>query len=102
MYAPTFRDNKHDVVKGFRANKGFDFRAMRNRFKDYVVLYRSHYFITEKLNLKEYKDFVIDVSAVDDIGELYLVADVLITDYSSVRFHKEVTDDDGYIYQKSH
>lgn len=86
MYAPTFRDNKHDVLKGFRANKGFDFKVMKDRFNDCVVLYRSHYFITEKLNLKEYKDFVIDVSAVDDIGELYLVADVLITDYSSVFF----------------
>ncbi|WP_078765663.1 CDP-glycerol glycerophosphotransferase family protein [Eubacterium uniforme] len=86
MYAPTFRDNKHDVVKGFRANTGFDFNVMKNHFKDYIVLYRSHYFITEKLNLNEYKGFVIDVSDVDDISDLYLISDILITDYSSVFF----------------
>ena len=86
LYAPTFRDNKHDVAKGFKPNAGFDFANMKKIFPDFVVLYRSHYFIKEKLDFNQVSDYVVDVSKVDDIRELYLISDILITDYSSVFF----------------
>ena len=54
--------------------------------KDYVVLFRSHYFITNSLNLEKYKNFIYDVSNYNEINELYIISDMLITDYSSVFF----------------
>src|SRR5699024_4662344 len=45
-----------------------------------------HYLVAENLNLKGYEGYVYDFSNYEDINELYLMADVLITDYSSVFF----------------
>ena len=50
------------------------------------MLFRAHYFVVDHFDLTPYKDFVIDVSCYDDINELYIVSDMLMTDYSSVFF----------------
>ncbi len=42
--------------------------------------------MAEKLDLSEYSGFLYDVSGYPDIAELYLISDLLITDYSSVFF----------------
>lgn len=52
----------------------------------HVLLVRAHYFIANALDLSAYPDFVIDVGSHDDINDLYLISDILITDYSSVFF----------------
>lgn len=53
---------------------------------DYVILLRTHYFIADSLDVRHLKGFAINVSKYDDISELYLISDILITDYSSVFF----------------
>ncbi|MDT3993454.1 CDP-glycerol glycerophosphotransferase family protein, partial [Mammaliicoccus fleurettii] len=53
---------------------------------EYVILLRMHYLISNALDLNGYEDFAIDVSNYNDISELYLISDALITDYSSVMF----------------
>ena len=50
------------------------------------MLFRTHYFVTEQVDLKPWKGIVIDAARWDNINELYLVSDLLITDYSSVFF----------------
>lgn len=52
----------------------------------YVVLLRMHYLISNSLDLSGFEDFAIDASNYEDISELYLISDALITDYSSVMF----------------
>src|SRR5699024_10568600 len=47
---------------------------------------RMHYLIASELDISDYEGFVYDYSLYSDIGELYLVSDLLITDYSSVFF----------------
>ena len=47
---------------------------------------RTHYLITDNLYLGNSEDFAFNVSQYDDIAELYLISDILITDYSSVFF----------------
>ena len=42
--------------------------------------------IAEELDLSAYKNFVFDFSRHEDIRELYLISDILVTDYSSVFF----------------
>lgn len=53
---------------------------------DYIILLRMHYLIAEKFDLVKYKGFVYDFSQHVDINELYVISDMLITDYSSVFF----------------
>ena len=54
--------------------------------KDYIILLRLHYLLAENLDLSDYEGFVYNFSNHEDIRELYLIADILITDYSSVFF----------------
>lgn len=87
LYAPTFRDNQHKTNYGYTLNLSLDFDNLKNKFsKDHVILFRTHYFISNQFDFGKYKDFIYDVSSVDDINELYLISDILVTDYSSVFF----------------
>ena len=54
--------------------------------EEYVILVRTHYFIADNLDLSRFNKFAYNVSYYDDIAELYLISDILITDYSSVFF----------------
>jgi CDP-glycerol glycerophosphotransferase len=87
LYAPTFRDNKYSAKDGFQLESYMDFEKAQEALGDaYVILFRAHYFISGRMNLEKYKGFVYDVSDVEDINELYVISDMLITDYSSVFF----------------
>ena len=60
---------------------------MRDKFgENCVILFRAHYFISEELISQNMAGFVYDVSNVEDVNELYVISDILITDYSSVFF----------------
>lgn len=86
LYAPTFRDNDYSA-DGFSYNLALDFDNLKKEFgSKYVILFRTHYYISSKIDLSKYKGFVIDVSNYNENNDLYLVSDVLITDYSSVFF----------------
>src|SRR5690625_2943105 len=54
--------------------------------KDYILILRLHYLVSDNLDLTGFENFVYDVSSYEDINELYLMSDMLITDYSSVFF----------------
>ena len=51
-----------------------------------MILLRMHYLISNALDLSGYENFAIDVSNYNDVSELFLISDCLITDYSSVMF----------------
>jgi len=88
LYAPTFRD----VVRDIEGNHYFDLQIdldslYDNLNEDYVILLRLHYLISNSLNISSnLNEFVLDVSHYNDIHELCMISDVLITDYSSVFF----------------
>ena len=87
LYAPTFRDNKHSEVSGYENASGLDFDKLKEQIGDeYIILFRAHYFVAKNMDFEKYKDFVIDVSDYEDVNDLYIVSDMLITDYSSVFF----------------
>lgn len=87
FYAPTWRDNQHDSKIGYTYEPDIDFDLMKKELGDeYIILFRIHYLAANKLNLDKYKGFVYDVSDVSDINELYIISDMLLTDYSSVFF----------------
>lgn len=87
LYAPTWRDNQYYQVGQYKFNLNLDLNKMMQQLSDqYVLLIRMHYLIVDQLNLKDYQSFAYDVSYIEDIRELYLISDLLITDYSSVFF----------------
>lgn len=87
LYAPTWRENQHEAGAGYTYRNPADFSLWKKTLgKDWIVLFRAHYFIGNSLDLSGVEDFVRDVSDMDEINDLYLIADVLVTDYSSVFF----------------
>lgn len=87
LYAPTWRDDQHKTGVGYTYDVAADFEEMRSELGDeYVILFRAHYFVANEFDFDRHEGFVRDVSHVDDINELYVVSDALITDYSSVFF----------------
>ncbi|MCQ2495764.1 MAG: bifunctional glycosyltransferase family 2 protein/CDP-glycerol:glycerophosphate glycerophosphotransferase [Lachnospiraceae bacterium] len=87
LYAPTWRDDEFYSQGEYRFSLPLDLGLMKELSGEYHFLLRTHYFIADNLKLsEEEKSFVTDLSRYNDIGELYLIADVLITDYSSVFF----------------
>ena len=87
LYAPTYRANQHKSGVGYVYKEEADFTKMREKLgKDYIILFRPHYFVANAFDFEKYKGFVYNVSDIDDINELYIISDILITDYSSVFF----------------
>lgn len=87
MYAPTWRDNEYKAGQGYLYDFSFDIEKMRQKLGDeYIFLIRAHYFVSNSLDYEQFGDFVMDMSKVNNVNDLYLVSDILITDYSSVFF----------------
>ena len=51
-----------------------------------MILFRAHYLVANSFDFSRYEGFVFDVSGYDNINDLYVVSDLLMTDYSSVFF----------------
>lgn len=87
LYAPTWRDDEYYGRGEYKFALKLDLRLLKEKLgNEYVVLLRTHYFIADALDVTGLEDFAFNVSKYDDISELYLVSDILITDYSSVFF----------------
>ena len=87
LYAPTWRDDEFYGSGKYKFTLKLELDKMKERLgKEWVVLLRTHYFVADFLDVTKYGDFAFNVSKYDDIAELYLISDVLITDYSSVFF----------------
>jgi CDP-glycerol glycerophosphotransferase len=92
LYAPTWRD---DLVFDHSGPRDFevpiDLRAFTDRLgADHVLLLRLHSMVTGRLALDPTLP-VVDVTDHAESADLYLAADVLVTDYSSAMFDFAVT-----------
>ena len=87
LYAPTWRDDEFYGSGQYKFTLKLDLAKMQKELgEEYVVLLRTHYFIVDSLDLTAFEGFAYNASKYDDIARLYLVSDILITDYSSVFF----------------
>ncbi len=89
LYAPTWRE-----YVGVRDAKPLylDAPALVRAVPDAVVLVRGHYNSTHQADVFTEEPRIRDVTRYPDIADLYLAADVLVTDYSSVMFDFALTD----------
>lgn len=86
LYAPTFREFERDKNNNCTLEPPLNLKKWETVLGDeYILLYRAHYEVARTLNFSN-SDFVYDVSSYENISELMLVSDVLISDYSSVFF----------------
>lgn len=87
LYAPTWRDHEYYGPGKYKFKLQLDLNLMKKELgEEYVIILRMHSFVAEHFDLEAYRGFVFDYSTGVDITELYLISDVLITDYSSVFF----------------
>lgn len=87
LYAPTWRDDEFIARGKYSFTLQLDLQKVQEQLGDeYIVLLRMHYFISSVLDISDFKGFAYDFSSYNDIAELYLISDILITDYSSVFF----------------
>jgi CDP-glycerol glycerophosphotransferase len=92
LYAPTWRD---DLVFDHVGDRDFevpiDLAAFQERLgADHVLLTRLHSMVAGRISIPPGAP-VIDVSDRAESAELYLAADMLVTDYSSAMFDFAVT-----------
>ncbi|WP_406111682.1 CDP-glycerol glycerophosphotransferase family protein [Kitasatospora purpeofusca] len=90
LYAPTHREARGGYVPLL------DVRELARRLgPEFTLLVRTHYFHTGgpgDLTADEDAAEILDVSAHPTVEDLYLAADVLVTDYSSMMFDYAVLD----------
>lgn len=81
LYAPTYRPQEN------QNRLAIDIEALYEKFgQDYALLVRTHPSVTLPIENTKFAGFLYDFSKNISINELLIVADYLITDYSSIPF----------------
>ncbi|MFD7643257.1 CDP-glycerol glycerophosphotransferase family protein [Kitasatospora sp. NPDC059795] len=89
LYAPTWRDDQRGDGDRYRLDLQLDVEQARAALgDDHVLLLRPHVHVGGRMPDDA---FVRDVSDHPDVADLMLIADVLVTDYSSLMFDFAVT-----------
>ncbi|MBC9718174.1 CDP-glycerol glycerophosphotransferase family protein [Streptomyces sp. TRM66268-LWL] len=84
LYAPTWREDQPRKSGRYGLDLQIDLAAAEEALgEDHVLLVRRHYLVGGSVPRTA---FVRDVSRHPDAAELLLIADVLVTDYSSMMF----------------
>jgi CDP-glycerol glycerophosphotransferase len=91
LYAPTWRDNLR-VGRVFTKVLYLDPAEVVSSVENSYLLVRGHYNSVGAPEDRTVSERVLDVTRYPDIADLYLAADVLVTDYSSVFFDFALTD----------
>lgn len=97
LYAPTFRKDKTLDVYNLNYNQIID--ALENKFGGkWILLIRLHPHLTNIAKSIQDRKNIKNVTEYDDVQELMLISDILITDYSSVMFSFMLTKKPCFLY----
>lgn len=87
LYAPTWRDDEFSKDNQYEFRPQISFERLKKELgQDYIMIVKYHYLIMDAVDWSPYEGFVYHFDQSRDIAELFLVSDILITDYSSVMF----------------
>lgn len=87
LYAPTFRDDSKSANGSNVLGIPMDFdKWHRILGEEYVLLINAHYVVSKMLDELPKNDFVVNTSGYPQLNDLLKIADILISDYSSVVF----------------
>lgn len=109
VYAPTFRNNKS--IEPYSIQYDILLNGLKEKFGgQWVILMRLHPNIESLLTEIDYNSTIMNATSYDDMQELMVASDVLITDYSSTMFEMVLAakpvflfavDIDNYIYERN-
>ncbi|MFP5114108.1 CDP-glycerol glycerophosphotransferase family protein [Bacillaceae bacterium C204] len=86
LYAPTYREYLRDEENNNYIAPPIDINKWKEKLdEDYIILFRAHYEIINVLGI-ENSSFIYNVSNYENLNELMIVSDMLISDYSSIFF----------------
>lgn len=89
LYAPTWRES-NDNGSSYKIAPPIDWNKWEKELGDeHIVLLRTHAY-TNKLMGVKFNDFVRDFSLYPKVNDLLVVADIIISDYSSIIFDYSV------------
>lgn len=92
LYMPTYREYLlDDKYNNFIAPPLHLDLWKQELGEEYIVLFRSHYVVNKVLGIKT-DNFIIDVSDFPHLNTLFLISDILISDYSSAFFDFCITE----------
>lgn len=95
LYAPTFR--KDMSVEIYKLNFDKILQVLKNKTeKDWIIFVRMHPNLNKNIEINNQN--VINMSNYDDMYELMLISDILITDYSSSMFEFMFTKKPVFLY----
>ncbi len=87
LYAPTWRPYRWLGGKNFEHVPSLDLDKLHEQLgDDYVFLSRLHHLERGSMRFDKHPGFVYDVSMVQDVNELYIISDLLVSDYSGTVF----------------
>lgn len=91
LYMPTYREYLRDENNACYLAPPMDVCKWKEKLENqYILLIRAHYLVAKDMNIAEDDDFVKDVSSYPQLSELYAIADLMISDYSSAFFDYSV------------
>lgn len=83
LYMPTYREYWIDDNSDIYMKQLVDLNKWKNKLsKKYFLLIRAHYAVSKNLSFDD-DAFCINVSDYPNVNDLYKIADILISDYSS-------------------
>ena len=101
LYAPTFRDNSG--VDAYDIDFELILNSLQEQTKEgWIFLVRLHPNISEKSELLSFNESIINVSNYDDMQELMLASDILITDYSDCMYEFALMNKPVFLYAHDH
>ena len=97
LYAPTYREDAAIIPRESRMNLLRVLDLLEAQGETWLCLYRAHY-LSEGIDLDAVRGRLIDMTRYEDMSELLLVADMLLTDYSSCATDYCVLDRPVFMY----
>lgn len=86
LYAPTYREFDRDKNNNCYIKPPIDITLLsENLGEKFIILFRAHYEVIG-INTKIDNSFMIDVSDYNNLNNLMIASDMLISDYSSIFF----------------
>lgn len=91
LYCPTFREYDKDESLGVVMAPPMDLEKWERELGNgYALLMRAHYEVSKVMKIED-NEFVRNMTDYPDLNDLYIAADILISDYSSVFFDFSIT-----------
>ena len=97
LYAPTYREDAAIIPREARMDLARTLDLLEESGEKWLCLYRAHY-LSEGIDLQTVQGRLIDMSQYEDMSELLLVSDMLLTDYSSCATDYCIMDKPVFMY----